>query len=458
MVLRYVEAVTKAHVADVGDSDVDSAVKNYFADHRVLHEDDATAALHVHDTMKGHNYWLACDCEPADGTVPFLHAARPAQLRRSPAPNPDHHPDCRFVNRTYADGTDVEPSRVKNDEDLAVHDEFAVPGVGRGSGGSGHTAYRRLPGISRVLFKALAAAKVNKLAHGADIEAPGVATRVWDQSYQLTLCGAGAERVSLKSMLVTADSANQRTGIGRISDLKERVRGYQGTWPSGSRPHGFMIGMMSGFQWDADHERFNLQMVGWSNPQFIQTRPNVFAEQADRLTRQPYIGVVSYALPARQANVPFGMRCFLQPCFSPESWFPVDSNFERETVRTTIEWRDQLPDGWTVDIEKPLFDELVPMPNGDNVPCRPDFILTVKRGGTFVRTIAVETMGIIGVEYEIRKRRTHPAMLKRWKWLVQHDMTHRRRFDIEKARQLFLEQLTEAALNGTQPYYQSVDR
>lgn len=454
MVLSYVDTRTGEIKGNLPD-ELRADVVDFFAIHKNdMEEDHVEMALGVWDEMKELGLRLACDCRPGHTPAPQLYAALPAQMRRMPAPpNEDHGPECVFRQRQQEapDQIILPPRQPFADEDLAIHGPFADPNrnpnPGRGAGGPGG----KFPRISRVLFTLLEEAYVNWLFHGQRPTAEQSAKVVWSKAQDMRLCGHGEQTISLGKMLVTL--SNDEENIPRIMRLKEFISEAK-EWPFGSRPHGFACMMVNNFTYNAENERYELNVVGWDKPLYLETRPYVFAESG-RSQRAPYIGIISYALPSQDAKAVYGMRCYLQPCLDLNSWFPVDSGFERETVEAILEWRQTLPEGYTVDIKKPLVDEIIE--RDGKLRCRPDFILRVKKNGDYVRHVAVETMGFDRIEYEEAKRRTHPIMLmKRGRPLVQHDATRRTETGKMLSKQQFLAELEASVLRGVQPYYDSI--
>lgn len=456
MSLKLVNSDTFAVKERLSD-ELSEVVKRYFAEHASMSLDDAERALQIWEEMKELDLRLECDCQLNYPQAPMLLAAMPRTIRRMPEPaNEAHDKKCRFILRNRERDPITFPPRTTTDEgDLAIHVPFPDPEHTSRIGGRGGGGGQQLPRIASVLFTLLEKSFVNWMFHDQQHNANVCAAKVANQARDMMMCSDDRNTVHLGKMLVTATS-NFAQGVKQITSLREAITQYDpDEWPYGSRPHGYMISIFDNYKRNTEKEWYELSIPGWRENQYIDVRPHVFAEGRN-VRRSPYIGIVSYALPNRTSNKTHGMRCYLQPCFSQDSWFPVDSGYERYTMETMLNWRKELPNGWSIDIKKPLFDEMVENAEGEEKPCRPDFILRVKYNGNYRRHVAVETMGILSDEYEERKCRTHPLMLTRWGLLVQHNMTDRTEGGRERMTDLFIQQLNDAVLNGRQTDYETL--
>ena len=422
MVLRKITARTRQSLGEPGALSIPTsdAVKHYFTGCSSVTESEADLAETIFHEMKNRELWLECDCRP-EGTRPALIcAAEPMTLRRMPSPpNPPHAETCCFGNR-QRDEASVLPERSVPDRDLTVHggytDEPTPRAIGQGGGDR-----MRLPFISQVMFRILEATCTNRVLHDENPYERPDALNIYRRVRDLRLCGDGDQAISVQKMLVTAGT--EGISIGRIKALKEQIGGYDPlAWPRGVRPQGYLMGLANGHSYNEPAERYELDMVDWRNPVFIEARPRIFAELTPSRARQPYIGIVSLAKPTRDASKVFGLRCYLQPCLSPNSWFPVDSNNERTTLKALINVRSVLPPGARMDIRKPLFDEEVHSANGPE-RCRPDFVLKITNSQDKEIEIAVETMGSVEDDYIDQKSRTHQIMLKKYAHLEKHDLS-----------------------------------
>ncbi len=137
------------------------------------------------------------------------------------------------------------------------------------------------------------------------------------------------------------------------------------------------------------------------------------------------------------------LKAYAQPCFSPHDCCPVDSSYERKTLRLLQEWQKMARREFGQDftIVKPLFDENA---------CRPDFVLELVDG----RKIVIETMGYQqDAQYEASKLITHQLMQQHFGIVLQHDMRRRGlRFEAP-AKTKLLQDLKTAIRDRIQPPY-----
>ena len=101
------------------------------------------------------------------------------------------------------------------------------------------------------------------------------------------------------------------------------------------------------------------------------------------------------------------LRAYAQPILNGRLFAPVDSDFERDVLRTILRTQQELHGrGIDLAIDKPVFDTLTP-----DGPCRPDFLIEARSRETGeIRNLVVEAMGFKTEEYEASKAITHPRM------------------------------------------------
>lgn len=385
-------------------------------------------AMRFWDNIRNRELWLACDCN--SNGQPLLHTVDGYILRCNDAS--EHDEKCPFRNRSNHTGFRVNPVRLRSTGDLGIHERFAERiGPKRKVSLGGGVAARRLPKISNVLFRALDAAGLNVLKHD---EWPNrhetQVQRLLAAARNLPLASHGNQTEHLSDWLIAGTADGDLKPLFR---LKDKIRSKV-DWPQQrGRPHGFSINISSGFSPAAANGKYAVHVYGWKdinggvdkNAIWLEARPQIFAENGDNQDGEPYISIASFTKPYAGYTVVFGLRCFMQPAYSADSLFPVDSGYERKTLGMLLSWRkDLLADhNLTMTIRKPLFDEKVTMPDGEEMDVRPDFVLDIYRGREFLRTVAVETMGFKDDEYFERKCRTHRGMRHKYGYLVQHDLS-----------------------------------
>jgi hypothetical protein len=444
MVLRIIEARirTDRGALAVRQSDL---LKNYFTGRNPVDEAEADDAEIVFQSLRARDQWLACDCQPEDSPAPLLCTASPMTLRRMPAPNPSHAAACCFVRRKRNEASEIMPRWEAPGDDLLVHGGYGADREAQAAGQGGGGDRSRLPFISQVMFRILHDSGRNAVFHNENPVGRLDALATYKRMGNVRLCGHDDTEVKVRDMLVTA--SDERTSIPRIMQLKERIAEYDpSTWPGRGRPQGYMMGIATGFRYDEAAGHYELNMYGWDRSIFIDARPRIFAEATPTDARSPYICIVSYAKATRDGGVR-GLRCYLQPCFAPDSWFPVDSDKERDTMEVLLDVRSEFAGRLQIDIRKPLFDEKLDVENEIDNRFRPDFILWAKHPGRRPTPIAVETMGSNDQVYRDRKIRTHSLMLRRYRHLIKHDLSGSSSEVRSRATADFVEELSKLLSN-----------
>jgi hypothetical protein len=178
---------------------------------------------------------------------------------------------------------------------------------------------------------------------------------------------------------------------------QQQLQQSTSNWPLNVKPQGFLVAIASG----ANATQRLLQ--------FPIAPTEVEVEQT----------FAQYSLPHSQVSAPFwAIAClseslahpgrygvtsvYIHPVYSRRVLVPVDSHFERITLRLLLDLQERLfAEGVSFTIEKPLHD--IQQEAGR---CRPDFLLSLQSGARVV----VETMGFETEEYRQRKQRTHESM------------------------------------------------
>lgn len=422
------------------DESTSAAILKVYLQGGTVTESEADAATEIVDRMIDDNLRLACPCRR--GVKPhnraLVTAARPGVLKR--LPNAEiRHLNCAF-NREHAFRvalkTKVEVTRPSSSV-LGVHGPFAQlrdwqpNGNGAASLSDGASG---MPRISTLLFKLLESSGLTRF-DGA--RSSSLSEYLLDGARRCLVAQDQEKRIFLDEILLCPENYG-RDFINEFNALRARVRS-DGDWPKNSRSHFFICGIATGFDFDRKLNRYNLRVVGSKRPRYVRTKPYVFAGEDGASVRKPYIFIMSYAQVSRRNPKVEGLKCYLHP-ISQDTYLPVDSQNERETLSAICEWRDHYVwDGSNIVVEKPVFSEVV-----DGIHCRPDFVIHLTTGTTSVE-FAVETMGSLATSYVDRKVDVHAAMKKRWNEVVPHHMTPLRKADIAEERVEFLKRLTTAA-------------
>lgn len=438
-------------------------LKAYYAGNATVSEGETVRAQRIFSILRNKEYYVVCDCErPNDDECPVVLtlleaensplrvAALPGVLRAMPSnSNTPHNEQYCVFSLGSASTSFVAPStQAPRDDNLAVFSSYPKArqlSRGRAHQRSGTNNSFRPPSISQVLFRVIEEAKLNTFDGTTNNRPHSLRAFLASQTLHL------AADFSLQKALVTGNPDEEDQGVGHIIRLKQKITNVA-LWPEGTRPQGFWCGVVSGYRSNVKKKRFDVTIKGWENLQHIETRPHVFGGYIPGSVRQPYIAIFGYALPEENSDTVQGLRCFMQPCLDDDCWFPVDSDYERRTLRELIHFKSDHPELGIIKISKPLFDQQVG--TSQSKYCKPDFIVTFKRkGDDSEKEVAIETMGFADVDYEARKSRTHPLMLEKYKGLIQHCFAPGRTYDLLIA---FRRELEEFLRDGAQPLYRSL--
>lgn len=121
----------------------------------------------------------------------------------------------------------------------------------------------------------------------------------------------------------------------------------------------------------------------------------------------PYMALVLISATAESPWFYQPTKAYVMPVYSKDSYFPVDSFYEREVMRHLYRlYFEALKKGHSFEIVKPIFGIEVPAINlEERVFVLPDFL--IKKGG---KTLVIEVNGSKESEYLERKARTHEHM------------------------------------------------
>ena len=202
-----------------------------------------------------------------------------------------------------------------------------------------------------------------------------------------------------------------------LPEFMQRIgRTPVGRFKQSRRPHGLLIGVAT----EAAEGRI---VPALGDPFDISGEIAIFGEEdghaQERRTgdreRAPYVMacVVGRRHPDDDVTV---LRAYLHPCAKATWLLPVDSNYERGTLKQLLSVGHWLADkrGVELTIEKHVFDLAPPPPRDDDKapaphePIIPDFIVRSSSG----RSVVVETMGYELPAYRERKARMHRAVSK----------------------------------------------
>ncbi|EOC1315319.1 hypothetical protein ACI09C_004429 [Cronobacter turicensis] len=162
---------------------------------------------------------------------------------------------------------------------------------------------------------------------------------------------------------------------------------------------------------------FSVQFKGDDHPKEYEFKPTKRFKingEAGAGRRPPYWVIVRF----ERNKLTQKVECrdgYAHAMFDPSYPVPVDSELERETLRTinyTAEWVNKKKiEGFSMHVEKPVCDQEVTDPlSNEKGYVLPDFLITAQQEQHPDRIIVVETMGSTDAEYVARKAEQHHLM------------------------------------------------
>ena len=378
---------------------------------------DGACVLREHQAARG-GQWFACDCRTQGGLFPVLVPVAEAYVRRHvEAPWPEHATWCDFFHEV--------------DEQRIVSASYRRPSFGSHlrlvRGFASEEPLERTINIGgRERGRSRLANLLLTLLEGAKLTRaqPGQLQRTADQFGAIRKAAEGIDldaEVPLSRFLCTYPPA--------LPEFLEKIgRTPPDRFKHSRRPHGLLIGVAT----EAAEGRIvplhgaPLDVAGGIT---ICGEEDGHAEgrRAGARERAPYLMacIVGRRHPDEEVTV---LRAYLHPCATPTWLLPVESNYERGTLKQLLSVGRRLAEkrGVELTIEKPVFDLTPPTGLGREVkepsahePIIPDFIVRATSG----RSVVLETMGYEQSAYRDRKARIHLAMSKACQdaQVIEHD-------------------------------------
>jgi hypothetical protein len=397
----------------------------------------------------GPGHWILCDClgvRGDDDRRPALVPVAEAHLRRHIHGSwPPHAPDCDF----YRDPD--EQRRTTLTYRRTDHVEPVIRGFDRNDTGE-RVRFSRIshaddrPRLARLMMRLVQASGISTVW-------PGWNDNLLPRQYRMLR--AAAKEIRLTSAVRL--STYLETFPPHYEMFRARIEAVPASKFKGSRPHGVMI-----FAARQISEGVIDAGSGQSLP--VAGRISVFGEIeghgriGDRaIQRPPYLVAALVARPSAEDPAAI-LRAYAHPIASAYHLIPVDSDYERRTLKRLMSVQRWLLQTRNVvmSIEKPLFDigpldEDVGDGDGDEgrragvdraqaagggqgrgvsrgsrPPIIPDFVVRAKSAQGLTATVIVETMGYDDEVYRERKMRLHPMMREALNQapLVQHICHH----------------------------------
>ena len=385
---------------------------------------DQSVVLDTLINLKTLDAWLACSCVSDandDAEIDFKNAPLliPAKipsasdhgitLRRAPK-RPDHHESCPFYRATNKakesspdcisnDNSDNQ-SKINSDECLAILKPVTFVASAMDSAddlrlGAQELNQARQTKLSRILLTVMDDAGLTRVAENYKStkfeQFEALYNALSDYHFD------GERKISVQKFT--------ELSLEKLKRLCSNMRKSNDWKRLDVIPQGFLIGLASSI------DGYTVKTINNNNVS-IET-PVILSGQSPK---GPYLVII---LVGSRNNGGFYecLRAFAQPVYSENLLVPVDSDYERQTLKILLESQSSKK----YSIYKPVADREVSMrghrqktENTDilqrtpPIKVRPDFILTYQD----FSSVVVETMGYRTDEYLERKKRTHAAMAK----------------------------------------------
>lgn len=330
--------------------------------------------------------WIACDClaegEPPPILTPaFLSEAETYYLRRlTSIKRPEHREDCPF----FRDQVTHRLSEIRTRETAADpptgYFEVLRPAPEKlaqrpeDDGSDDRTRHTSVPRLARLLWRLLDVAGTNCLPPlSSEIEAPSI-KREFEALSRAAAKIEIAPGIELgRAYWTHADALHSRRAFAALRELAHR-------WPRGHAPQGF-LSLFS------PHFRGHIVDVPGAGPVRVVNRVQSPSFRGNVIKGPFLVMIVAGEYPEARGYAP--LRAYAQPIFSGQRFIPVESEFERNVLRSLLSTRRQLDQrGIDLAIEKPVFDRLTPAG-----PCRPDFLIEARSRETGeIKQVVLETM------------------------------------------------------------------
>lgn len=383
--MRIVTKSTFRQLRQLTDLEQASVIANYAGGNPT--DKQRFIAQEIASFTKSSEAWLECNCMPVhspaylfprqtdSGTITFV---RPRPPRQNP-----HSPHCPF----YLDELQSDPSQSKTNTSGTIND-FCILKPEKTSSSSkppspefsaSLSSEKALPRLTRILLNLLDQAHINKL----DNHFP------FFDAYLPIYRLSSTIPMWPGSTMMLSEVLSAHTSIAYYYRLVNRLKSMP-KFSQSHRKQGYFVTLVSEFS------EYSLTLNSGHSIQVVGkvTGPN-------RVPAGPYWAIVLVAETREGSNYFDAIRASVWPAYSEKLPFPVDSDFERATLRDLISWRLYWSQkGHEFTITKPL---------DFSTPIKPDFLVLDKESGA---QVVIETMGSDDETYLDRKRRTHIEMRK----------------------------------------------
>jgi hypothetical protein len=332
-----------------------------------------TIAIRLVQRARTFERWIACDCA-AEGLVrpllapAYLTTTETYYLKRLTGPDRlEHDPGCPF-HRDRPEASlrsliDPDPKPLVQPSGL-----FAVlPGLmdphfaaGPDDDETDRTAkVRASPRLARQLWRLLTLARRNMLP------AIGTAPKP-DLKLEFAALEHAAERLEVAPGIPLSEVLGLHPNALHSKAIYARLRSLSARWPMENQPQAYLIVYANGVA---------ARALQFSHAEPIHIAGSLQSPTSgDPATRAPYLAIAAIAQHA-DAKGFAPVRCWAQPILSSSQFLPVNSDFERQVIRTVNEARWQLYRSHpqlAITLTRPLFD--IDTALG---PCMPDLLVDI---------------------------------------------------------------------------------
>ncbi len=377
------------------------ALVRWYVGEGSYHDEQAGVTL-VQNARIGER-WIACDCLGTDEAPPiltpaYLSEAETYYLRRlTSTKRPEHRPDCPFFRDQATNRlTEVRTRNTPTDPPSGFF-EVLRPAPEKlaqrpeDDSQDDRTRNASTPRLARLLWRLLDNAGCNQIA-------PLMLGHEWSIKEEFGALGRAATKIEIAPGIELARAFWTHARPLETNVVYRTLRRLAPKWPKTHAPQGFVALYAKTIKGNEIH-------VPDGDPIRIATRVQSPSIRGNRIAGPFIVLVVAGEYPEARGYAP--LRAYAQPIHNGRMFVPVESDFERKTLRAILAAQHELHvQGVDVAIGKPLFDTMT-----QHGPCRPDFMLEARSRMTGeVKTLVVEAMGFDSDDYEAAKAVTHPRM------------------------------------------------
>lgn len=366
------------------------------------HHDEQAGITLVQQARIGHK-WIACDCldhgaRPPILTPAFLSEADTYYLRRlTSSRRPEHRVDCPFFRDQVTLRINEARSRLTPADPPSGYFEVLRPAperLAQAPDDDTNDARHRgasTPRLARLLWRLMDAG-------GSNLVAPLRYGDEWSIRAAFASLGAAAAKIEIAPRIELARAFWTHPRALQSKAVYAQLRELAHHWPKDHAPQGFMLLY-------APHFKGHEITLPDDNTIAIASRIQSPSVRGNHIAGPYLMLIVIGQYPEARGYSP--LRAYAQPIFNGRLFMPVESDFERRSLRCILDCQKMLHmRRIDLAVGKPLFDTMTELG-----PCRPDFLLEARSTVTGeVRTIVLEALGFDTADYHAAKAITHPRM------------------------------------------------